>query len=524
MNTSWLGRIGDLLTQAPAATQWPGGGGAAAPPQFDPDAVFWAMRKLPVREACKHLLICGVIGSGKSTAIQLYLQSIAPRFLAGRTPAEQLILFDAKGDAIPVLAAMGLPPTAPHVWIMNPIDQRSAVWDLGEAVQTPLMARRLATLIVPPESQSNAPYFTDAARELVYAVILALNHIAGAAWTLRDLLCALDSREHITGVTARDPRAQVLAARILHDDRHSSGVLSTLGTKLGRYEQVAALWHSNHNGRRFSIQRFLEQPGVLVLGNDFVLRESLWPINAILLRALTQEILRGPNTFAPRHWFVLDEFRVMERVDCIHDLLNLGRSKGVAALLGIQGLEGLIHLYGEQVANDMLSQCTQKMFLRAGGPKTAEWAERFFGKVRQVETVVTESMSSHGSSRSVQHAIHERSLFMGSYFLNLPMPGIGLPYVAVCDLPCLRQIIILRRSFDQVLSWCQPPAPIPAVLYRTNTQDQMLQPWTAAEEQKFCGFVPPGGLPSLDLDLGLGLNGLPILPQRRSRRRSGTDE
>jgi hypothetical protein len=31
---------------------------------------------------------------------------------------------------------------------------------------------------------------------------------------------------------------------------------------------------------------------VLVLGNDPVLRDSIWPINALLLEALTQEILR----------------------------------------------------------------------------------------------------------------------------------------------------------------------------------------------------------------------------------------
>ena len=327
MSNSWLVRLDRLFTPA-AASHGCADPVGAAPYTFDPESVFWAMRKLPVSEAPKHFVTCGMIGSGKTIAIQLYLQSIAPRFRAGHTPAEQLILFDAKGDAIPLLAALGLPPEAPNVWILNPIDQRSAIWDLGEAVQTPLMARHLASLIVPAEQQSNAPYFTDAARELVYAVVLALNATAGTAWSLRDLLCALDSRAHLTAVTAREPRAQVLAERILHDDRHSSGVLSTLGTKLGRYEQVAALWHTQRGARRFSLRHFLEHPGVLVLGNDPVLRESFWPINAIILQALTQEIPRRPNTFAPRYWFVLDEFRAMQRVDCVHDLLNLGRSKG----------------------------------------------------------------------------------------------------------------------------------------------------------------------------------------------------
>ena len=54
------------------------------------------------------------------------------------------------------------------------------------------------------------------------------------------------------------------------------------------------------------------------------MRDSFRPINALLLQALTQEILRRPNTPGVRHWFVLDEFRAMQRV---HELLNLGCSK-----------------------------------------------------------------------------------------------------------------------------------------------------------------------------------------------------
>ena len=373
MNQPWLAHFRKLFTGAPSPTQGTAGSSGSAPLPFDPNTVLWAGRKLPIGQATKHFVLCGMIGSGKAVAIQQFLQSIAPRFYADHTSPEQLIMFDARGDTIPLLAALGLDPAAPQVWILNPLDQRSVVWDIAEAVQTPPMARHLANLIMPGESQSNAPYFTDAARELVYAVILALNTIAGSAWTLGDLLGALNSHERIAAVTARNPRAQVLAARILQDELHSSSVLSTLSTKLGRYEPVAALWQANHRRRRFSLQQFLQHPGVLVLGNDPALRESFWPIIALLLRALTQEILRRPNTFAPRHWFILDQFQSMPRLECIHHLLNLGRAKGAAVLLGIESLEGLSLIYGDHLANEILNQCAHKMFLRACGPKTAAY-------------------------------------------------------------------------------------------------------------------------------------------------------
>lgn len=453
-----------------------------------PQSMFWAMRDLPVEEAVKHFLICGTTGSGKTIGIQLFLQSIADRFRVGWPCPEQLILFDAKCDCIPMLARLGIRHEDPNVYILNPYDERSAVWSLAEATQTPAMARALAALMVPEERHSTAPFFADAARELVYAAVMALNHFSKDGWTFRDLLCALDSKEHLKAVTGREPRSSRIASRILNDTNHSDAVLSTLATKLGRFEQVAALWHTNRKGRRFSIPDFLSKPGVLVLGNDPVLRDSFWPINAILLKALTHEILRGENTLQPRHWFVLDEFRAMENVDCIHELLNRGRSKGASVLLGIQSIDGLLDVYGENAANDILGLCTSKTFLRAGAPTTASWAERHFGQVRHAEKTYSVTRGTQGVSTSEQSGLRERSMFLASYFLDLPLPRPGGGYVAVCDVPFLGESLIIRRQFDQVLSWCRgSDADVPAVVKREKVADQILTPWSREEEQWFCG-------------------------------------
>ena len=483
-------------------------------PEFDVNSVFWAMRNLPVNEAVKHFLICGATGSGKSLSIQLLLKSIADRFLprpeepttksepnaTGKSPpdpkdlGEQLILFDAKCDALPMLAALGLHKPHDNFWILNPFDRRSAEWRFSEAVTNPGMARALATLLIPEERGSNAPFFADAARELVYAVLQSLNKVAGSDWDFRDLLCALDSRENIEGITAQHAPAERLAKRILDDERHSNGVLSTMASKLGRFEQVAALWHSlPDNTPRFSVKEFLKKPGVLVLGNDPVLRDSFWPINAILLKALANEILRGPEVNYPRFWFVLDEFRAMEKIDCIHDLLNRGRSKGVSVLLGIQTYEGLAQVYGDNGANDILSQCGFKTFLRAGGPRTAEWAEQFFNKVRRIEETHSESTGTEGSSKSKQYSLQERSMILASNFLELPFPVPGGAFAAVCDVPYLGETLIVQRSADQVIKWANDPPPdkdVPAVDPREEPEDQTLSPWVEKDERKFLKKSP----------------------------------
>ncbi len=463
---------------------------------FNEDLIFWAVRNLPAAEAVQHFLICGTPGSGKTKAIELFLQSIAPRFRPGWKRPEQLILFDAKSEAISLLAKLGFPPTAEHVHILNPDDQRGAVWDVAEAVQSPALARHFATLLIPEEPQSTAPFFPNSARLLVYAVILALNRIAGKSWSFRDLLCALDSREHIQKVTDRHGPSRRVVELFLKDDKHFDAILTTVASKVGAFDQVAALWHSSRNRRRFSIPKFLSRPGVLVLSNDPVLRDSFWPINSILLKALTHEILRQGETREPRHWFVLDEFPAMNKVECIKDLLARGRSKGASVLLGVQSLDQLMEVYGDHGAEAIVAQCAYKTFLRAGGPLTAEWAQRFFGTVRQMESSWSESWGANNRSESVGYQVQERSLFSSSFFLNLPFPRSGGPYVAVSDVPCLGSTLVSRRPFDDMLSWCRSPVDVENSLPRPNIEEQTLWPWTTEEELAFCHSGPPEGKPA----------------------------
>ena len=461
--------------------------------KFDETKFFWAMQNLPVSEAVKHCMICGCIGSGKTTAIDLLLQSIAPRFLANWHRPEQLVVFDGKGDIVPKLASWGISTKADNVWLLNPFDVRTCVWNVAEAVTEPAMARHFANLIVPEERNSTAPFYWQSAQALVYAVLMALCRIAPGKWTLRDLLLAMESRERVEAITARHPRASIICRGVFNDKQHGPGVMSTLQTKLIRFEEVAALWHNAKSPRRFVIPEFLKKPGVLILGYDPVFKESLWPINAMLLKALTKVIMRGDETRLPRHWFVLDEFRAMEKVDCMRDLLNLGRSKGAAVTLGFQSVDGLLELYGENGTNSLLEQCTYKTFLRAGGAKTAKWAEDFINKVRYMEQSVTNTSAPSGYSTSVQYRVTDRSILSSGYFLSLDMPRPGGSFVGVHDVPSMDGFLTTRRSFEQVMSWRTRPANVPATQYNPNLRAQEVQPWDEAEEARFFSeFAKPG--------------------------------
>jgi hypothetical protein len=45
---------------------------------------------------------------------------------------------------------------------------------------------------------------------------------------------------------------------------------------------------------------------------------------------------------------------LLQKVECMHEFVNQGRSKGASVLLGIQSVEGLVDVCGQEKANEML--------------------------------------------------------------------------------------------------------------------------------------------------------------------------
>jgi hypothetical protein len=168
----------------------------------------------------------------------------------------------------------------------------------------------------------------------------------------------------------------------------------------------------------------------------------------------------------------------------------MGRSKGASVTLGIQTVEGINQIYGDNGASDIMAMCAYKTFLRAGSYKTAEWAESHFSKVRQMET----SYSSGSSGNSTNRALHERSLFLASTFLDLGFPGPGTDYESISDVPCIRETIFSRRPFKEILTWARELGDVPALDAITEPNAHLLHPWNEVEEARFCAepkVAPP---------------------------------
>jgi type IV secretory pathway TraG/TraD family ATPase VirD4 len=465
------------------------------------DHVFWGMHDIPVEAAGRHMLIIGTTGSGKTVSIELFLQSIAHRIrkpTPGITP-ERLIILDVKGTFYSFLTAQGIAPEDIH--FLDPFDQRSIPWNLAKDITSDAAAQRLAALLVPSDKKGEGKFFWDASQAIVRAVIISLNTLQRGRWTLRDLLNVLCSEGHIRRLLDRVPRAKARVAIFLDNERYLPDFLTTIATGTQALETVAGLWHHSKASHEFSVADWFsndpskQRHGVLLLGHRPKVHDSITPINNLLLRAIADEMQSMPDVRRPHTWIVLDEFRWMKQVECMAELLGVGRSKGASILLGFQDVSGLRSVYSTDRSEEILGLCENKTFLRQGGPAAAEWASKYFGdrEATETETSVTRGKE---TSTTESKKIVTRPLFLGSEFTNLKTPDEhpGSRIQAIHHMPILGDPIFTDEDAQIIYAMNRKPSSEHLNLHPNHLDrpedDQFLDPWSPSEEEAILGPKP----------------------------------
>lgn len=209
--------------------------------RFDGELVFWTKRSLKASVGGKSTMVYGAAGSPNATTVGPLLRSFAARVESNREMPDRSIRFDGNRHPTSVLTDFNPLPKDQNVWLLNPYDRAAGIWDLGQTVRTPEMAVALAELLIPIKDLAGRSYFNEAAFGLVFAVVLALNHIAGTHWTFRDLFRALDSPGSIAKTTSGLPDASRRVTRILEDEQNLPAILITLSAKLSAFEMAADL-------------------------------------------------------------------------------------------------------------------------------------------------------------------------------------------------------------------------------------------------------------------------------------------
>ncbi|MBX7165917.1 MAG: type IV secretion system DNA-binding domain-containing protein [Pirellulales bacterium] len=473
---NWLQRIRQALFR-PSEQPLPD----AVSPQDD--ALRFGVESLDPREATGGFLLVGAPGSGKSTLLNALLRS-ALRWVGVR-PDQRAIIYDAKQNMLPLLHALA--PQA-RIVTLNPWDKRGAAWSICDDVREPRIAVEIAFTLIPSIHESQ-PFFSDAARHLLYGVMLSFM-LSEVDWTLGDVIRALSNPRLLKRVLCRHPQTKSIVARYFYDRKLVANIMSTIATKLLPLEPVAAAWEAATT--RISIDEWATSDLILVLGNSDSSRTAMNAINRCISKRAFDLTLNLPDSFERRSYFVYDELGEAGKLDGILSLAKRGRSGGAVLMASVQSVCSLrdAQMYGPHLADELLGLFANRFIGRLECPVTAEWASSLFGdqEIEQTSTSVSQSPQGRSHTESRQKAIRKSAL--PSELMNTPTctPEDGLSgYYILRSKGCFVATIPGEELFGDAM--VRPDPSVPEFVPR-DRWCQLLRPWTKAEKEKFAGPQP----------------------------------
>lgn len=115
---------------------------------------------------------------------------------------------------------------------------------------------------------------------------------------------------------------------------------------------------------------------------DLSVGSVLTPIYSLIFDTAIKTAL-GRSRSEGNVYFVTDEFRLLPNLTHIDDAVNFGRSLGVKFMIGIQNVEQIYDIYGEERTHSILSGFCTTFTFRLTDLKSKEYIKGIFGENRK---------------------------------------------------------------------------------------------------------------------------------------------
>lgn len=381
----------------------------------------WGNAFLPESAATQHFLVVGTTGSGKSIVQRLLMKDV----LTGVQPGsdQRVLIFDAKNDTADFLKHIGCNCA---VYSLNPFGKQAPLvtpvcWDIAADINCSARALNLAASLIPNEKGGNNQYFTDAARQVLSAVVESLIRHSPGAWTFSDFVHLTLSLERVRESLNRDQLGRETLANFFGDERTGYQVFTTIVSRMSYYRPVAELWKRSET--RLSLRQWLDSDSILLLGTNATVETALSAVNEVMFRVLVEEVDLQPDSFSRRTWFWIDEARLsgpLLRNKMLPYLAVKGRSRGACLVLAFQDVDGFREAAGTRIANEIIAQCSHKALLRMESDESAYWASRVIGQYETLDIMQSAQRGLLRSNASQSEQAVKRDTVLPSEFYLIP--------------------------------------------------------------------------------------------------------
>jgi type IV secretory pathway TraG/TraD family ATPase VirD4 len=346
-------------------------------------------RQIPFNEDLlgRHMMLLGGIGTGKTNAFCQLIRQLR----ASLRQDEVMIIFDTKGDFYQSFYQPGDVVISNDPTATGP--ERRDYWNIfneiygGEHMMENIIEIS-KTLFAEACERTNQVFFPNAARDLfMTAVTHFIRSRPVQERTNRNLIRYLNSTPtaEFRAMLESYDDFRAMASYIAKDDSsQTQGVMSELlqitrNIFVGNFAKDGTL----------GLRNLVYQKGgrVIFIEYDLSVGMMLSPIYSLLFDQAIKEALcreRSPGNV----YFITDEFRLLPNLQHIDDAVNFGRSLGVKFMIGVQNVEQIYEIYGQERARSILSGFLTSVNFRVSDHSSKEFIKELFGKNRKIEAYV----------------------------------------------------------------------------------------------------------------------------------------
>ncbi len=351
---------------------------------------------------CRHLLIHGTTGSGKSVCIRELLDQIRAR-------GDKAIIYDKGCDYVSTYYREG------QDILLNPLDKRTTPWHLWDECRDNVDFDSLAAALMPMPQGGTDPFWVNAARTIFASAARQLKSSPDRSMDL--LLKALLSMDlQALGVFLKGTEAETLVSD--KAEKTAISIKSVLTTYIKSLQYVV------DEPNKFSIRRWIQddtQRNWLFISSISDRHETLKPLISMWLDIAANALMSLTPSHTRRIWIIFDELPSLQRLPYLPEAFAEARKFGGCLVAGMQSISQLRKIYGIHAAEEISNLCNTRIFFRDPSFETAQWASKELGEseTEEMKENVSYSESAMRSGISITNQRFKQQIISASEVMHL---------------------------------------------------------------------------------------------------------
>jgi type IV conjugative transfer system coupling protein TraD len=331
----------------------------------------------PKETECRHTIITGTTGSGKTNVMIELLDQIVSK-------NEKVVIVDTVGTFIDRYYKKG------RDIILNPLASDHVCWSFLKECTEDILVKNVAACFI-DSGTTHDKFWEDAARIVFEETAKKAIRERKTTDEFLDILLKVsmeEIQEYLKGTYGHS----------LMDKRADKMAISIRATLINTISIFDVLKESSSNN--FSIRDWIATPvgdketpeaaRILFLSCTPAQRATMIPIITAWLSIATEYLLHM-NPTTQRTWFFIDELHNLRRLPKIETSLAEVRKFGGCFVIGTQMISQLNAIYGHETARTITGLCGTKVVMNIPEPETARYMSNFLGEKEEITT--TEAIS-----------------------------------------------------------------------------------------------------------------------------------